>query len=587
MLYQTNKLSGSAGRKRALSRYFLVAIVTGAIFVGGVTCGLILRKTNVAERAFRELAELGRRFPVMNAEATRTFTFESIETTLTPLELVRIPIGAFSGGGGAIAVIGNHIMFATPQGRLGFLRQGSGGSDYEIRHIDAVVPMNRARLKESAFARDPQFNANYFRTFGMLSVRRADGRLGLYVSHHRYAEECIEFVVSRVSMVEAPDNIAVDESSWEDIFVADPCIRIKTSGHPFAGHLAGGRLARTSGNTLMVTIGDHEFDGVNSPIKASVDPQTHLGKAVEINLDTKDVMIFASGLRNPQGLFISSDGLIWETEHGPHGGDELNVLQRGKNYGWPEVSYGVNYGFPSRPWPANEVQGRHDGYTKPVFSFVPSIGISNLIETDSNEFPLWKGDLLVTSLKDTAIRRLRRDADRIIYSERIHLGERLRDIQALPNGQLVVLTDNANVIVIRRKSVIGGDPVQAGPTITVSGFGTLSKVMADESLFEGSQGSGAEFGKEVFKARCSGCHAISAGPTIGPPLRGVVGRKIGSVEGYPYSDALASARGVWTRQRLLDFLSNPEGNFDGTTMPEVILPYRGYEPIIEFLETAD
>ena len=151
----------------------------------------------------------------------------------------------------------------------------------------------------------------------------------------------------------------------------------------------------------MVTVGDHKFDGVNNPFRAPMDPQTHLGKAVEINLDTKTATIFSSGLRNPQGLTISTDGLIWETEHGPQGGDELNVLQRGNNYGWPEVTYGVDHG--KVPWPLNQVQGRHDKYTKPAYAFVPSIAISSLIETYSDEFPLWKGDLLVTSLKDLAI----------------------------------------------------------------------------------------------------------------------------------------------------------------------------------------
>ena len=267
-----------------------------------------------------------------------------------------------------------------------------------------------------------------------------------------------------------------------------------------------------------MTVGDHEFDGVNDPRRVSMDPQTELGKAIEIDLDTRAVSIFATGLRNPQGLLISSDGVIWETEHGPHGGDELNVLQPGLNYGWPEVSYGVNYGFPRRPWPANPVQGSHDGFTKPMFAFMPSIGISNLVEANGSEFPLWKGDLLVTSLKDSAIQRLRREADRIVYSERIPLGERLRDIQVLPNGQLVILTDAANLIIVRQRTNAAGVAGAAQPAITVSGYGALGKVFAEESLSAAMLDTDADSGRKVFNARCAGCHALAAGPGIGPPL---------------------------------------------------------------------
>jgi cytochrome c2 len=315
-----------------------------------------------------------------------------------------------------------------------------------------------------------------------------------------------------------------------------------------------------------------------------MDPQTHLGKAVEINLDTKNATIFSSGLRNPQGLTISSEGLIWETEHGPIGGDELNVLQLGRNYGWPEVTYGVNYG--GQAWPLNQVQGRHDKYTKPAYAFVPSIGISSLIETNSDEFPRWKGDLLVTSLKNQAIWRLRRDADRIIYSERIQIGQRLRDIQELPNGQLIVLTDAGNLAIIRRKPVLKGQPARHDLTITVDGYASFPKVFADEPLLFKPKDRW-DSGGETFKAHCAGCHAVSDETIVGPPLADVVGREIGSIQGYPYSDELAGAGGIWTEQRLVEFLSNPQENFKETSMPRIILMAHEYNEIVKYLNETD
>jgi glucose/arabinose dehydrogenase len=115
------------------------------------------------------------------------------------------------------------------------------------------------------------------------------------------------------------------------------------------------------------------------------------GKVVAIDLVTKAARIIASGLRNPQGLLAARDGTIWLTEHGPQGGDEINIVREGANYGWPYVTYCTEYGWrPLRNWPLNPVQGRHDGYERPAFVFVPSIGISNLIQPDSREFPLWR-----------------------------------------------------------------------------------------------------------------------------------------------------------------------------------------------------
>lgn len=587
LLQKTSGPQGDTLGYQSLTRSIPVLVLAAGIFMAGIVAGLLLMKAGIAQRAWRGVAGATTRLPAEATGATRVFPLESLDTTLTAVELVRIPVGAFAGGGGAIAAVDGQVLYATPQGRLGILQPAATGSGYELRHVGAAVPMNRAGLQDSPLVRDPQFNASYFRTLGMLAVRRADGRFGLYVSHHRYAAGCIEFVVSGARLTATPGGIDVDGTSWEDLFVAEPCIRAKASGHPFAGHESGGRLARTAENTVLVTIGDHEFDGFNDPQKASMDPRSQLGKAIEINLDTRQATIFASGLRNPQGLVVSSDGLIWETEHGPHGGDELNVLQRGQNYGWPEVSYGVNYGFPSRPWPANANQGRHAGYAEPAFAFLPSIGISNLIETDSDEFPFWKGDLLVASLKDTALWRLRRNADRIVYSERIPLGERLRDIQSLPGGQLVLLTDKANLIIVRRGGERAPGDAATEPGIAVTGYDVISKALADESLMPVNPGSGRESGLELFNARCAGCHSLAGGSGIGPPLRGVVGRDIGSVEGYAYSEALARAEGAWTRERLLDFLSDPGGSFPGTTMPEVILPYRSYQPVVDFLETAD
>lgn len=580
---KSRKATGEPPRPRSWLRFLVTVVVAACLFLAGVASGLFLPQPEFAKEAVREVRALHQQMAARDAGDTRQFPFETVDTGLHTLELARIPVGTFVGGGGAMALVGNDVLFADPRGYLGYLHPGSHGTNYEIRHLAAIVPMNRPALLKSEFASDPEFIVSYFRTLELLPVRRADGRLDLYVSHHRYADHCIQFVVSRAPLEATPDGIHINNQAWQDVFVARPCIPKKTTGHPFAGHESGGRLAQISENKLLVTIGDFEFDGVNGPDKATAFPGNQLGKTIEIDLDTGKAETFTSGHRNPQGLLVARDGTIWETEHGPHGGDELNILKRGLDYGWPKVSYGLNYGFPRRPWPVSTEQGRHAGYTKPLYAFMPCIGISNLVEVTGPEFPLWQGDLVVASLKDRALWRLRYDENRIVYSERIPVGARIRDIAELPSGELLLLTDNANLVLVRRKDTDTPTPALK-PAITVSGYDAFEKTLDAEPQPADSPDHDPDFGRTLFQTRCAGCHTGTLGSTNGPPLQGVVGRHVGSVAGFPYSDALANAGGTWTRQRLLDFLSEPKRDFSGTNMPEIVLPYRMYDSIVDYLE---
>jgi glucose/arabinose dehydrogenase len=110
------------------------------------------------------------------------------------------------------------------------------------------------------------------------------------------------------------------------------------------------------------------------------------------------------GHQNPQGITISANREIFSTEHGPRGGDKLNLIQSGLNYGWSKVSLGTDY--PSYSWDANKKQGRHDGFEPPIYAWMPSIGISNLIEVNSFA-NRWNGDFLIASLKAASFYRTR------------------------------------------------------------------------------------------------------------------------------------------------------------------------------------
>lgn len=148
---------------------------------------------------------------------------------------------------------------------------------------------------------------------------------------------------------------------------------------------------------------------------------------------------WATGVRTPYGLAFAPDGRLWELEHGPRGGDELNLVQRGKNYGWPLVSYGVNYNGVPIPSPDT----RPD-LAKPVIYWVPVIAPGNLMFYKGNAFPHWKGSALISALAAEAIVRVTFDGKGGATAvQRWDVGKRVRDIEEGPDGSLWMLEDAA------------------------------------------------------------------------------------------------------------------------------------------------
>ena len=235
---------------------------------------------------------------------------------------------------------------------------------------------------------------------------------------------------------------------WNEIFSSKPCLKIDLTEPKFAAASAGGRIFKYDNENILLTIGDFYSDDVHGPA-LSQNLKVDYGKILKINLTNKNNEIFSSGHRNPQGLFISKDNNIFSSEHGPAGGDEVNLIYQNKNYGWPLNTFGVGYkskkqyGEKKKNWTPDISNNQHDKFEKPIFSWGNTFAASNLIYYENDYFDKWKDNLLVGSLATKQISRLvfNKEKKSIILKEDIKLDIRIRDIIQLKDGKIIILSD--------------------------------------------------------------------------------------------------------------------------------------------------
>jgi glucose/arabinose dehydrogenase len=217
----------------------------------------------------------------------------------------------------------------------------------------------------------------------------------------------------------------------------------------------GCRIVERRDGTLLLALGErYHFK------EEAQNLQNHLGKIVRIHKDgsvpkdnpfvgRSDALpeIWSYGHRNPQGATLAPDGSYWINEHGPQGGDEINRPTAGKNYGWPVITYGENYGGGK----IGDGKTHQAGMAQPVHHWTPSIAVSGMAFITSDRYPGWKGDMVVGALKAQRLERIRFEGNKISKVEHLlpDLGQRVRDVRQGPDGWLYVLTDRSNGQLLR------------------------------------------------------------------------------------------------------------------------------------------
>lgn len=255
------------------------------------------------------------------------------------------------------------------------------------------------------------------------------------------------------------NTLFVDRAKIEDFkLVSIENIFIAKANRKAPAHF-GAKLFFLEDGTLMITSGDG-FDYRESAQFLN----NHFGKVLRINDDGSIPSnnpflnipgalpeIWSYGIRNPQGIFQDKNGLIYENEHGPRGGDELNILKPGVNYGWPAITHGIDYSG-ALISPFKEMEGME----QPLYYWTPSIAPSGMTIYEKDLFPEWKDKIMISNLVYKDVRILALNEKKEVIKEEIlfkEIGKRIRNIITLSNGELMLITDKKNAQLIKVKKI--------------------------------------------------------------------------------------------------------------------------------------
>jgi aldose sugar dehydrogenase len=328
----------------------------------------------------------------------------------------------------SLAFLPDGAMLITERpGRLRLVREGKL-DPAPIIGVPAVFAQNQGGLLDVSL--HPRFSANGW----------------VYLTHATGTAEANRTVLSRGKLTAKGESYEL--SGVETLFEVS---QAKRGGQHF-----GSRLTWLPNGTLLMSIGD----GGNAPNAIggtltrdlAQDPQSHLGKLLNLDENGKPVVgntpvvpgarpeLYSWGHRNVQGLaFDANRQSVWVTEHGSLGGDELNRVVRGANYGWPKISNTRDYRTGE---PIGATPSPRDGTVGPELVWTVSVAPSGLTLYNGNAFPQWKGDLFSGSLMSQDIRRVDLDeAGKIKGETALRIGQRVRDVRQGPDGFLYVLTD--------------------------------------------------------------------------------------------------------------------------------------------------
>lgn len=289
-----------------------------------------------------------------------------------------------------------------------------------LKRIATLIAANR-RINDAKFA---------INDIGILS--QSDSMVRLLVSYPRLGSErnCVEVVVEQLDFNRQTQKIKRG-GNW---LITKPCVPISAVQH------TSGRFAVIDQSSAYVTIGDLGYSQISNRKKRG-----DLGSIFKIS--AKGAVKISQGHRNAQGIVLYNNTDLLAAEHGPRGGDEINLIKSGGDYGWPFVTYGQPYGSGDYVRPTKT--GTHTGFIEPITYWVPSIAPTELVQLPKDGWGQWSNQLLLGTLKEQAVVFIKLDQKLTVIEQQIvDVGYRVRDLEVLPSGVAVATTDSGQLLLI-------------------------------------------------------------------------------------------------------------------------------------------
>lgn len=319
--------------------------------------------------------------------------------------------------GPALAVLSNGSLLLGGGDRGGSLFIWSENNP-KLRILGNFIQSNE-RIRDSRFA---------ITDIAVLNER--DNSLNILISFPRLtSKNCVEVVVDELSV----DLIAANAKKVGRWFTSKPCVPVSAVQH------AAGRMEVMNSKSVYLTIGDLGYRKIDSR-----NLRGDLGSVFKIS--KKKIEKISSGHRNQQGILLFDRKILITSEHGPRGGDEINVIEKGIDYGWPFVTYGEPYTQGDYVIPRET--GTHKGFREPIKVWTPSIAPTELIQLPKSGFGQYSGGIAMGTLREMSIVFMKFENRKITSSEIVDIGARIRDLEVMPDQRLVATTDDGQLIFI-------------------------------------------------------------------------------------------------------------------------------------------
>ena len=293
-----------------------------------------------------------------------------------------------------------------------------------IIRTGSFIPSTR-RMIDSRFA---------INDIAVLSESASSARLLISYPRLNASRSCVEIAVDELALDRNRER-ARFVAQW---FVSKPCVPVSAVQH------TAGRFEVIDKNSVYLTVGDLGFTRIGDRKKRG-----DLGSVFKLTARTAEKI--SQGHRNPQGIVLYNNDTLMVSEHGPRGGDELNIVKKGNDYGWPFVTYGQPYGAGDYVKPTKT--GTHEGFVKPITYWVPSIAPTELVQLPNQGWGDWNSALVLGTLREQVLVFIALNQKlEVTSTQQIDVGQRVRDLDVLSDGSLIMSTDAGNLITASKKS---------------------------------------------------------------------------------------------------------------------------------------